>query len=296
MKLTSFALFAMLATLQAAPVPSQTVERWQAAAVLKYPALKESGSPLNQQFLAIIAGKRQSEPAFFSQPDWPLRAADLAVEALKAAEVAAKEKAKADEAAAIAKNRSNENAARNMSRAKKEQEEKAELAKARAEEAAMWETQKDKWVFDKLMFGDAEDVITRKLAGSKIVTSRVAPSVRVDLNSRYRWVLGERNFNMDFEMKDDKLTSIGFACPPERTTNLDSLVREDWDKVRAVAIERFGQPTKSSEYPTTNTLRRGGTTVTDVWERPGSTVTLGVAEDDSMCKPTLRISTPAKAG
>ena len=52
--------------------------KMQAAAVLKYPALKESGSPLNQQFLATIAEKRKSDPAFFNQPDWPMRAADLA--------------------------------------------------------------------------------------------------------------------------------------------------------------------------------------------------------------------------
>ena len=96
-------LTVVAAMAHAAPVPAQNPERWEAAAILKYPALREQGSPLNKQFLAVVAAKRQSEPAFFNQPDWPLRAADLAVEEIKNAEAVAKEKAMADEQAAKAK-------------------------------------------------------------------------------------------------------------------------------------------------------------------------------------------------
>jgi hypothetical protein len=60
---------AVTAVAHAATAPAQTVERWQAAAVLKYPALREQGSLLNKQFLAVVAAKRQAEPAFFNQPD-----------------------------------------------------------------------------------------------------------------------------------------------------------------------------------------------------------------------------------
>jgi hypothetical protein len=287
MKLASLALLAMLVTLHAAPVPSQTVERWQAAAVLKYPALKQPGSPLNQQFLAVVAEKRKSDPAFFNQPDWPLRAADLAVAGLAAAETAAKEKAKADEPAAQEKDRAEAAAAKSMTR---EQREKADADREHAEELAQWESQKDKWVFDRLVFGDSEEVIIRKLNLSKMVSARVAPKARVELNSRYRWVIGERNFNMEFEMKDDKLAAITFGCLAEKTTELDTLVREDWDKLRAAAIERFGPPAKSPGYPAKSALHRGGLSVTDVWERPGSRIELGVAEEESKCNPALRIS------
>jgi len=88
---------AVTAVADAAGVPAQTVERWEAAAVLKYPALREQGSPLNKQFLAVVAAKRQSEPDFFNQPDWPLRAADLAIAEIKNAEAAPKQKAVAGE-------------------------------------------------------------------------------------------------------------------------------------------------------------------------------------------------------
>jgi hypothetical protein len=244
-----------------------------------------------QQFLTVIAEKRKSDPAFFNQPDWPLRAADLAVEQLKAAETAAKAKAAADQAAAEAKAKAETQAAKSMTR---DQREQAFVAKERAEEAAQWEKQKDKWVFDRLVFGDSEEVIVRKLNPSKLVTPRVAPSTRVELNSRYRWVIGEHKFNIEFEMKDG-LAAITFGSGAERTTELDTLVREDWDKLRAAAIELLGPPAKSVEYPAKAAMRRGGMTVTDVWTRPGSAVALGISEDDSQCNATLRISDPARA-
>ncbi|MEI9892973.1 MAG: hypothetical protein WDN28_03410 [Chthoniobacter sp.] len=82
---------------------AQTVETWQKAAVQKHPTLAQAGSPLNVRFLAIVAEKRQSEPAYFSRPDWPMRAADAADAALRAEELAVSEKAKAEEAARLAK-------------------------------------------------------------------------------------------------------------------------------------------------------------------------------------------------
>ncbi len=99
----SVLLLAVAAMAHAATVPAQNPERWEAAAILKYPSLTEQGSPLNKQFLAVVAAKRQSEPAFFNQPDWPMRAADLAVDEIKNAEAAAKEKAMADGQPAKAK-------------------------------------------------------------------------------------------------------------------------------------------------------------------------------------------------
>jgi len=288
MKLAPLLLLALLATLEAAPVPAQTVERWQAAAVLKYPALKEPGSPLNRQFLAIVAAKRQAEPGFFTPADWPMRAADLAVEGLKAAETAAQAQAQAEEAKAQAEAK----AAKSMTR---DQQERALLAQERADEAAQWEARKAKWIFDKLIFGDSEDVIIRKLNASKLVAPRVAPSLRVDLNSRYRWIVGERKFNLEFEMKES-LVAVSFACLAEKTTELDTLVREDWDKLRAAAIELFGPPSKTTDFPDTKGLRRGGLTVTDLWERPGAVIALGVAESESRCHPALRISDPVLGG
>src|SRR5258708_5748932 len=134
MKLVPLVLLATMATLHAAPVPAQTVERWQAAAVMKYPALKESGSPLNQQFLATIAEKRKSEPGFFNQPDWPMRAADLAVEQMRATEAAAKQKALADERAAKEKARLEEEktkaelqSRRSMTQEQKKEKDKADI-------------------------------------------------------------------------------------------------------------------------------------------------------------------------
>jgi hypothetical protein len=175
----------------------------------------------------------------------------------------------------------------------REQREKADADKERAEEIAQWESQKAKWVFDRLVFGDAEDVITRKLNLSKIVSSRVPPKSRVDLNSRYRWTIKERNFNLEFEIKNG-LAAINFGCLAEKTSELDTLVHEDWEKLRAAAIELLGPPAKSADYPSKATLRRGGITATDVWNRPGALVALGISEEESMCNPVLRIADPAQ--
>lgn len=284
MKVILLALLASLATLHAAPVPSQTVERWQTAAVIKYPALKQPGSPLNVQFLALIAEKRKSEPAFFTQPDWPLRAADAVAAKMQAEELAAKEKAKAED---LAYSKMSKKERREVD----EKEEKAEKAENFEKET---ERKKDQWIFDRLVFGDTEENIMTKLYASTLVTSRVGQSARVELDLRFRWVIGETKFNIGFEFKNDHLSAMNFNCVPERPTELDTLIREDWDRLRAAAIERFGPPTKSAAYPTVSKLQRGGITVTDVWERPGRPIALGIKEEEGKCNPTLRISDPSR--
>ena len=49
---------------------------WQAQAVRKYPGLGIRSSPLNQQFIAAVAERRRTNPAFFSDSRWPLLLAD----------------------------------------------------------------------------------------------------------------------------------------------------------------------------------------------------------------------------
>jgi hypothetical protein len=263
----------LLALLTAAmPLSSQTVERWQKTAVQKHPALAQAGSLLNQRFLAIVAEKRKSDPAYFDKPDWPLRAANAAAEALRAEELATKEKAEVEM-------------------------KHSEGERARTEEIAQWEREwerdKARWVFERLVFGDSEEAIVRKLNLSKLLTNRAGGSARVALSSRYRWIMGESKFFVDFEMKDG-LAAITFEALPENVGNLDSLIHEDWDKLRAAAVERFGQPAKSIEYPDAQKLHRGGWTVTDVWERPGCRMKLGLTEDGGKCSAILRLSDPAR--
>jgi hypothetical protein len=65
------------------PLTAQTVEAWQKAAMQKHPALAQAGSPLNQRFLALVAEKRKSDPAFFANANWPVRAADGAPQPCK---------------------------------------------------------------------------------------------------------------------------------------------------------------------------------------------------------------------
>lgn len=272
MKLVSIALLATIAMLHAAPPSPQAVAQWQKTAVQKYPALTQAGSALNQRFLAIVAAKRTSEPAFFDQPDWPLRAADAAAAELRAAEAVAKEKAQAE-----------------MERTAAERKRAEEIAAVEGQ----WDNTKDRWLFERLVFGDSEEVIIRKLTLSKTLTARALATVRVDLNSRYRWILDESKFNLSFEMKDG-LAAITFDSLPERTSELESLIREDWDKLRAAAIERFGPPTKSTDFPVAPKLRRGGVTATDVWARPDRIFTLGLREDGGKCNATLLISDPAR--
>lgn len=283
MKNVFLALLVAVAPLNAVPASPQAVEAWQKIAVQKHPAVAQAGSPLNQRFLAIVAAKRKSEPTYFEQADWPMRAADAAAVELRAEEMVAKAKAKADELVAKKK------AEADMERAQTEQERAEEIAQWERE----WEAQKARWVFERLVFGDSEETIVRKLNLSKLVTPRAVGNTRVELGSRFRWTLGESKFNLDFEMKDG-LAAITFDCRPEDTSELDTLIREDWDKLRAAAIERFGQPIMSAEYPTASKLRRGGLTVTDVWSRPDRHIALGLSQDSGKCHTTLRISDPAR--
>ncbi|MEP6669660.1 MAG: hypothetical protein ABJF10_10935 [Chthoniobacter sp.] len=258
---------AVLLLAMALPLAAQTVETWQKAAVQKHPALTQAGSPLNVRFLAIIAEKRKSEPAYFSKPDWPMRAADAADAALRAEDLAVSEKAKAEEA--------------------------ARLAKMTPEERE-WDHDKARWVFERLVFGDTEETIVSKLTHSKLITSRVSPSTRVPLGTHFQWVLGETKYNLDFEMKD-KLAAIVFESPAEATDNLDGFIHDDWQKLRTAAVEQFGPPTKTIAYPDAKALHAGGWTVTDTWDRPGSRIKLGVTEDSGKGRAALRISDPAHA-
>jgi hypothetical protein len=262
-------LLAMSAVVLLVAAPSlcaQMVETWQKAAVQKHPSLAQAGSPLNQRFLAIVAEKRKSEPVYFTRPDWPMRAADAAAAALQAEELAVTEKAKAEEEARLAK---------------------------MAPEERDWERDKARWVFERLVFGDSEEVITSKLSHSKLITSRVAPSARVPLGSRFQWVIGESKFHLDFEKKDG-LAAIVVESLPETTDNLDGFIHDDWAKLRAAAVGQFGPPAKTIAYPDAKALHTGGWTATDTWDRPGSRIKLGVIEDSGKCTATLRISNPAR--
>ncbi|MEQ1863010.1 MAG: hypothetical protein ABMA13_24065, partial [Chthoniobacteraceae bacterium] len=169
--------------------------------------------------------------------------------------------------------------------------------RARAEEIAEWErewaTAKERWIFDRLVFGDSEELIVRKLNLSKLVTPRAVAGGRAALNARFRWMLGESIFNIDFTMMNG-LAAITFEPLPEDVADLGTLIRGDWEKLRAAAIEQLGPPGKSAEFPGAPQLQRGGMTVTDVWEKPGRHATLGISEDGGKCSATLRISDPAR--
>lgn len=53
-----------------------TVQEWQAKAVQKYSQLGISGSALNKQFVSAYSKRRETDPAFFENPQWPLLLAD----------------------------------------------------------------------------------------------------------------------------------------------------------------------------------------------------------------------------
>jgi hypothetical protein len=250
------------------PLVAQTVEQWQRAAVQKHPGLAQAGSPLNQRFLVIVAEKRKSDPGFFARSDWPARAADAAADALKSEESAAKAAVESANAAKM-----------------------AELPPEERE----WEKDKARWVFERLVFGDNEEVIAQKLYASKIINPRVPPKSRMELGSRFQWIIGESKFRLNFEVKNG-LAAIDFVAVPQKSDALDSLINEDWGKLRAATIERFGPPATSLPYPETKTLTRGGWTVTDTWERPGMKIKLGIIDDAGKCSAALRISDPARVG
>ena len=268
MKWSAIVWLTLLALAQ--PLAAQTAEQWQKSAVQKYPALAQAGSPLNQRFLAIVTAKRQAEPAYFAKPDWPMRAAEEAAAALKGEEMAAA--------------------------AKKAEEEKAEAAKlaAMSPDEQAWEKEKARWVFERLVFGDDDGTVAKKLYLSKLITARVPPALRAPLSSRFWWVIGESKYYADFEMKDG-LAAIVFESLAEPVSALPNLVNDDWKRLREVVVERFGAPAKSVEFPDEKKLRAGGWTVTDTWERPGFRMKLGITEEGGKCSAALRMSDPAKA-
>lgn len=56
---------------------AQTTDReWQAKAVEKYPALGVQGSEFNKRFLEAYTHRQKTDPAFFSNPQWPVSLAD----------------------------------------------------------------------------------------------------------------------------------------------------------------------------------------------------------------------------
>ena len=70
-------LLALLVCIQASNGLAQAAtQEWQARAVLKHPDLRVPNSALNQQFVAAVAARRQSNPGFFTDPRWPLLLAD----------------------------------------------------------------------------------------------------------------------------------------------------------------------------------------------------------------------------
>jgi hypothetical protein len=59
-------------------------EAAQAEAVRLYPDLGTIGTPLNQEFTSRYKKYRVTNPAFFDQPDWPIRLAKECAESLPA--------------------------------------------------------------------------------------------------------------------------------------------------------------------------------------------------------------------
>jgi len=53
-----------------------TPQEWQVKAVQKYPDLGVSGSALNKQFINAYNERRKADPAFFTNPQWPLMLAN----------------------------------------------------------------------------------------------------------------------------------------------------------------------------------------------------------------------------
>jgi hypothetical protein len=65
------------AVVSAAATPHPATDS-QAQAVKKYPSLGVQGSAFNQKFVQLYNVKRNAEPAFLAQADWPMQLADQA--------------------------------------------------------------------------------------------------------------------------------------------------------------------------------------------------------------------------
>ena len=56
----------------------QTVAEAQRKATVKYPELAREGSPLHNKFIVLYKQAKEKDPAFLTQPNWPLLLADRA--------------------------------------------------------------------------------------------------------------------------------------------------------------------------------------------------------------------------
>lgn len=277
------------------------VEDSQHLAVVKYPELGREGSEFHQAFMKLLGEKRVNDPSFFRVDNWPEQLADitkgylarLKVEAeekahreavereamVRAADQAAETKRRADEARAIAEERVA--AARRIA-----EEEAARLAKLAAQD----EAEKDRRVFDKLVFGDSPANARRKLAESKLVKEGIATNP--DL--RYYLPIGHLRFTLAFDFADDQLARVEAWGRVATAEKLDAIAREDWATLRAVAVERFGSPTKTFGFPNTARMQSGFITPSDKWLLGDRTVELSLVRDDSIFIVLLRISDPTR--
>ncbi|MEI9892974.1 MAG: hypothetical protein WDN28_03415 [Chthoniobacter sp.] len=89
--------------------------------------------------------------------------------------------------------------------------------------------------------------------------------------------MGDRREQIPSRFRDERQTRRDrLREPAETTDNLDGFIHDDWQKLRTAALEQFGPPAKTVAYPDAKSLHRGGWTVTDTWDRPGSRIKLGV--------------------
>jgi hypothetical protein len=67
--------------------PSLTEQEWQVKAVQAYPDLGVRGTALNTAFVNLYSQRKQSDSAFFSDPEWPMRLAkEVAAQVQKVAQ------------------------------------------------------------------------------------------------------------------------------------------------------------------------------------------------------------------
>lgn len=269
MKLIALTLIAFAAAAFAAD--SVAVEDWQRKAVAKYPSLAVEGSDLNRKFVELVKFHRAVNPGFFNEDDWPMRAAELANDRLR-------EAAESRHRAETAKQRARER--------------EAKAAADEKEMLAQWESEKPRRVFDKLVFGDSEEMVRRKLDVSDMVKPTVYRGGSLGIS--YEWPIGELVCRLAFKV-DGGLSEISAWARARNASYLDTLVMRDWETLRAVAIERYGPPTKSAPYPSIFGVKNGFGIVTDRWELPDRTIAVQLVEENSTFYPLLEISDPARA-
>jgi len=77
--------------------PAPPYVAWEVEAVRRHPALGIDGSPLNTEFMALYKRYQKNRPGYFSDPKWPIRLAEKAVESLRDVE----QEAQTQQAAAL---------------------------------------------------------------------------------------------------------------------------------------------------------------------------------------------------